>query len=86
MLEILRQIAVKVLFSFMTSNTIKESVKYGAKKLVEKTNTGIDDALAESLLGDIKSSNRNKIKEIAIEEAKTIIVDGVSDLVYDITK
>ena len=64
---------LKFLFSFLKTETFKEIVKYGTKKLVESTDNGIDDELAEVLIGDIKKSSKNRIQEVAITEAKEAI-------------
>lgn len=75
---------VKFLVKFVASETMKEIVKYGASELVKRTNTGIDDELASNLLGNIKTSNRNKVKEVAVREAKRVITSGLEDIIYKI--
>lgn len=61
-------ILLSLLFSFIKTETFKEVIKYGTRKLVESTDNGIDDELAEALLGDIAKSTKNKIKDSAIKD------------------
>ena len=76
---------LKILLHVAGSTAVKEAVKYGAKELVKRTDTGIDDALAENLLGNIQDSNRNSIKKIAIQEVSEYVEDKAEEAIYDLS-
>ena len=62
------EIILKFLLKFAASETAKELVLQGTKKLVESTDNGIDDALAKNILGDIAKSKRNSIRQNTVAE------------------
>ena len=52
------------MLKFISSDTFKEVIKYGLKKIVASTNTNIDDELVGIMFENIIKSDGNKISEI----------------------
>ena len=62
------KVLLKALLYFAKSETAIEIAKLSTKKLVESTDSGIDDELAKELLGDISKSSLNRVTQKAVEE------------------
>ncbi len=54
---------VNLLWVFLSSEAVKGFIKDGLKKLVESTDSGIDDKLLEFMLDEAVRSKLNKLTE-----------------------
>jgi len=52
---------VKIVIDLLGSKIAREAVAYGAKKLVESTDNGIDDKLIDIFLDEAVKSKRNSL-------------------------
>lgn len=68
---------LKVLLWFSGTKTAKEIGRYAVRKVVDSTDSNIDNELAAELLGDISKSNGNAIKQTALKEVKDAIKEHV---------
>lgn len=63
---------ISLLISMLSSETVKLLARRATKALVERTNTNIDNELANALLMDIAKSDGNAISK----EVVTTIIEG----------
>ena len=66
----MKQIIVDVLLKIVTSEFTKDLIKKGLKKLVESTDSGIDDALLNIMLDESVKSTLNELTEDKVKEIK----------------
>lgn len=64
------QIVINLIFSIVSSATIRELIEQGLRKLVESTDNGIDNNLLDIMLSEATKSTWNELTESKVNEIK----------------
>lgn len=64
------QIVINLIFSIVSSATIRELIEKGLRKLVESTDNGIDNNLLDIILSEATKSTWNELTESKVNEIK----------------